>query len=113
MDAIFDIKGTSGASYRFRQCAGREALPHIGGNYAFVRQDPDGPVLVGHGMSEDLTHAVPEWDHAVKRDRATHLFTRLNVSRATRRAEHDDIAASHPAAKRYGLEAGASARTAG
>src|SRR5689334_5035562 len=105
MDTIFDIKGASGASYRFRRCPGREALPHIGGNYAFVRQDPGGPVLLAHGMSEDLTHAASEWDLAVNHDRATHLFTRLNVSSATRRTEHEDIASSHPGAKRCGLEA--------
>jgi len=105
MEAIFDIKGASGGTYRFRACAGREALPHIGGNYVFVREDAKGPVLVALGLAEDLTQAAPEWELAVKRDRATHLFTRLNVSSAVRRAEHEDIARAHTSAKQFGLEA--------
>jgi hypothetical protein len=104
MEAIFDIKGASGGCYRFRACAGRESLPHIGGNYVFVREEAKGPVLVAVGLAEDLTHAAPEWDNAGNRDRATHLFTRLNVSSAIRRAEHADIAGLHPSARQYGFE---------
>lgn len=103
MDAIFDVKGASGESYRFRACAARESLPHVGGNYVFLRESGEGPVLLVVGLTEDLTYAGPEWERALRRDKSTRLFTRLNVSSAIRRAEHEDIVALHSSAKQLGV----------
>lgn len=95
MDFI-DLEGASGAQYRFR--VWQQGAPHLpmGGNYVYVREEPTGFTVLVVGESNDLSQARSEWPAAVRRG-ATHVFTRLNVSRAIRTAEHQDLAARHQA----------------
>lgn len=93
MDFI-DLEGASGASYRFRHVAPGAFQPPIAGNYVFVRKDARGQKVLMIGETGDLSK--------VQRDRkllapagASSLFVRLNVSRAVRSAEHDDLSAKH------------------
>jgi hypothetical protein len=91
MQDFIDLEGASGARYRFRLWpAGRSHVP-MAGNYAVVREENGRLKVVGLGQSLDLSASRPE---AIKgRGPGVHLFTRLNVARAARETEHDDLAA--------------------
>ena len=92
MNDFIDLPGASGATYRFRLWPeGASHLP-IAGNYMFVRESSDGVKVVLAGLTNDLSSCRKEFRKAAKR-KATHIYTRLNVSRATRHAEHEDIVA--------------------
>lgn len=93
MKDIIDLIGSSGARYRFRlwpQGAGH--LP-MGGNYAFVREEAGGFAVLTASAIDDLSLTRSMHGATAAALGATHLFTRLNVSRAVRTAEADDIAA--------------------
>jgi hypothetical protein len=97
MKDFLDLNGASGATYRFRIWA--EGAPHqqIAGNYVFLREEPEGFKVLLVGVTNDLSNAGTDWSKVAKRG-ATHLFTRLNISRAARQAEHDDLVAHHKTA---------------
>ena len=94
MKDFIDLEGASGAKYRFRLWP--DGTPHLptGGNFVYVRQEQRGFTVLVVGESNDLSQARAQWPEAVRRG-ATHAFTRLNVSRAVRTAEHQDLAAHH------------------
>jgi hypothetical protein len=93
MKDIIDLHGASGTKYRFRLWpAGSGHLP-MGGNYAFVREEPGGFAMVAAAAIDDLSLTRSTHGPAASALGATHLFTRLNVSRAVRTAEAEDIAA--------------------
>ena len=97
MNDFIELKGASDATYRFRRWA--EGAPHlpIAGNYVYVREVGKGFKVVLVGVATDLSRCRAELGKVVPR-KAGHVYTRLNVSRATRHAEHDDlVAAHHPA----------------
>jgi len=96
MKDFIDLEGASGATYRFRLWADDASHLPTGGNYVYVRQEPKGFTVLVVGESNDLSQARAEWQAALRRG-ATHAFTRLNVSRAIRTAEHQDLAARHGA----------------
>jgi hypothetical protein len=94
MNAFIDLQGASGATYRFRLWTeGASHLP-IAGNYVFVREAAQGFKVVLAGLTNDLSTCRAELGKAVPR-KAVHVYTRLNVSRATRHAEHDDLVAGY------------------
>ena len=90
MNDFVDLQGASGARYRFRLWP--EGAPHspMAGNYVYLKEQPDGFVVVLAGATNDLSRARVEGKAAAKKG-ATHLYTRLNVARAVRAAEHEDI----------------------
>ena len=93
MKDIIDLHGASGAKYRFRLWPpGAGHLP-MGGNYAFVREEPGGFALLAGAAIDDLSLTRSTHGAAASALGATHLFTRLNVSRAVRTFEAEDIAA--------------------
>jgi hypothetical protein len=93
MQDFIDLEGASGAIYRFRRwAAGAGHLP-MAGNYVVVRQRPEGLAIVSIAASDDLSQARDE-AAKVLRD-GGELFTRLNVGRSTRLAEHEDLSAHH------------------
>ncbi|MBW8813373.1 MAG: hypothetical protein JF588_08090 [Caulobacterales bacterium] len=98
MRDFVDLQGASGARYRFRIWP--DGAPHLpmGGNYVFVREDPVGFTVLEVGETNDLSKVQAERPKAAKRG-ATHVFTRLNVSRAIRTAEHNDLAAHYQTAR--------------
>lgn len=97
MKDFIDLQGASGAQYRFR--VWRDGAPHLptGGNYVYLREEPQGFTVLLIGETNDLSKARADWPKAVGRG-PTHVFTRLNVSRAIRTAEHQDLAAHHTTA---------------
>lgn len=93
MKDIVDLHGASGAKYRFRLWPpGAGHLP-MGGNYAFVREEPGGFVVLAGAAIDDLSLTRSTHGASAAALGATHLFTRLNVSRAVRTFEAEDIAA--------------------
>lgn len=97
MKDFIDLQGESGATYRFRIWP--EGAPHqpIAGNYVCVKPDPaaaGGFAVVHVGESTDLSRARSELPKAL-RAAGLFVYTRLNVSRAIRTAEHEDLAARH------------------
>ena len=94
MNDFIDLTGASGATYRFRRRAvAGDHLP-IAGNFALVTI-VDGKVTVTTlGKSNDLSRLV-----APTEPPEAQVYTRLNVARAIRTAEHDDLAAADPAAE--------------
>lgn len=92
MDFI-DVTGASGTAYRFRRWPGAGRHPPIAGNY--VLADEKGRKIMAVGAAEDLSRAP---DFVAERLDGAALFTRLNIARRVREAEHLDLAAVHPEA---------------
>ena len=93
MKDFIDLQGASGAAYRFRLWpAGADHQP-IAGNYVCVRAGDDtGFEVVSIGETLDLSQVRAALPKKV-RDATTHIYTRLNVARAVRCAEHEDLMA--------------------
>lgn len=97
MKDFIDLQGASGAFYRFRIWPESAAHLPIAGNYVFLRAEPSGFTILLVGTTNDLSQARRAWDKVATAG-ATHAYTRLNVARATRTAEHEDLVAGyHPA----------------
>src|SRR5690349_21141971 len=93
MTDFIDLRGASGASYRFRVWPEGVFHPRIGGNYLYVRQEAERVTVCRIGETDDLSQARAGWATARKKG-ATHVYTRLNVSEQVRVAEHRDLASS-------------------
>ena len=90
MDFV-DLQGASGRSYRFRRWPpGGQHLP-IAGNYALVRICDRHVVALG--IMENLSDATADLTRI--RD-GLEFFTRFNVARTHREAEHTDLWAALP-----------------
>jgi hypothetical protein len=98
MQDFIDLQGASGASYRFRRRA--EGVSHLptAGNYVLIQEAAAGFKVLTVGVSLDLSLLRPPGAPRAGR-RATHLFTRLNVARAVREREHEDLVASYKPAQ--------------
>lgn len=94
MRDFIDLSGASGALYRFRIWADGAAHLPVAGNYVIVKAEPEGFSVLLVGLTNDLSRARGDWGKAAKHG-ATHMFTRLNVARATRVMEHADLVAGH------------------
>lgn len=90
MSDFIDLRGASGAAYRFRR-ADPSALPATAGNFVFVREDEGAPEIVCCGTALSLTLAGGLSRNMSERYGAGDLFIRLNVARAVRLGEHEDI----------------------
>ena len=94
MNDFIDLVGASGATYRFRIWpTGAPHLP-MAGNYVCVHEEAAGYSIVFVGESLDLSQVRDKLPKKA-RDTTTHIYTRLNVARAIRCAEHDDLKARH------------------
>jgi len=96
MSIFIDLEGASGASYRFR------AWPDIGqppmaGNFVVAETGQGGLTIHLLGVTNDLSRAEAHAREAGLDGKP--LFVRLNVARATRHHEHEDILARHAPAK--------------
>jgi hypothetical protein len=89
MDFV-DLQGASGQVYRFRRWPDG-GHPPIAGNYAVVRRRDH--QLVALGVSENLAEAQTK---LTRLEGGLEAFTRLNVSRAHREAEHADLSTAYP-----------------
>jgi hypothetical protein len=90
---FLDLTGASGSVYRFRRCGDLNELPATAGNFVYLRADPAGDEIVCCGTARSLVRASSAWK-AAERRKATDLYLRLNVSRAVREGEHEDIVAA-------------------
>jgi hypothetical protein len=87
---FIDLRGASGAAYRFRR-ADPAALPATAGNFVYVREEAGEPEVVCCGTALSLTLAADLSRNMKDRYGATDLYIRLNVARAVRLGEHQDI----------------------
>jgi hypothetical protein len=98
MRAFLDLPGASGSHYRFRFWDPSQPHLPIAGNFVFVRDGETGPEVLVVGATNDLSQARATFKDAQKAG-AAHVYTRLNVARAVRTAEHEDLAGAYPKAK--------------
>jgi hypothetical protein len=94
MQDFIDLRGASGAIYRFRVWENGAAHLPVAGNYVFLKAEPEGFTVLLVGVTNDLSKARGDWSKVAKRG-ATHVFTRLNVARTTREMEHADLVAGY------------------
>lgn len=106
MDFV-DLRGASGTAYRFRRWPANAAHPPLAGNVVVVGDQ--GRTLLAVSVLEDLSRAP-----TILGDRAAGLeiFTRLNLTRRIREAEHADLTSQHPDALTNLNAVGALIRTA-
>ena len=98
MREFVDLRGASGTFYRFRLWPEGGAHPPIAGNYVVLREDDaqeGGFKVLLAGVTGDLSQAQTAGKRALTKDPMARLYTRLNVARAVRSAEHDDIVAAY------------------
>ena len=95
MRDLIDVRGASGAVYRFGLVRDGRPLSPIGGNYLYVRETGETYEVVYAGEGQNLINdARGRWNEAVAAHGSLHLFTRLNISEGVRQHEHGDILAS-------------------
>ena len=98
MREFVELRGASGAAYRFRAWPESDHHTPTAGNFAVLAFEGPEVTIVGLGVCSDLSRAK-QLAQATLADAPGQLFTRLNVSRAVRDAEHEDLVAAQPAAK--------------
>lgn len=98
MKSVIDLAGASGATYRFRLWPEGASHPPMAGNYACVRLHGERVEIMGVGDALDLSRLREDLPKRV-REANVILYTRLNVARATRTAEHEDLVAVHGVVK--------------
>ncbi|GGL23149.1 MULTISPECIES: hypothetical protein [Caulobacter] len=95
MKPYIDLQGASGAVYRYKLAEDRDPRTTIAGNFVFV--DATGTVVYA-GEANNLHGAGNRFPEAAMKHKAEYLYTRLNVSGASRSDELQDIlAALNPA----------------
>lgn len=88
MKPYIELKGASGAVYRYKLAENGDPNTTIAGNYVYV--DSKGAVIYA-GEANNLIDSKGRWSEAYSRHGATWLYTRLNVSGASRADEYSDI----------------------
>jgi hypothetical protein len=86
-----DLQGASGAVYRYKLAEDRDPRTTIAGNFVFV--DATGTVVYA-GEANNLHGAGNRFPEAAMKHKAEYLYTRLNVSGASRSDELQDIVAA-------------------
>ena len=95
MKDIIDVRGASGAAYRFTRFRDGNPLSAMGGNFVYACETADATTILFVGEAQNLlTGAQILWGEAAREHGAEGLYTRLNISERTRRAEHTDILAA-------------------
>jgi hypothetical protein len=92
MNDTIDVKGASGATYRFMRVRGDRPLSPMGGNFLYAKSADDAWEIVFVGEAPNLmTDARRLWQQAVQEHGAEELFMRLNITERVRRLEQSDI----------------------
>ena len=95
MPDFIDLRGASGAEYRFRLWVDGAAHPPVAGNYVVLTEgEAGGLTILLFGVTTDLSSARRE-GAKVEGLGPTEVFTRRNVARALRTAEHLDLAGAY------------------
>jgi hypothetical protein len=88
-----DLKGASGAIYRFNLFKDGRPLSPMGGNFIYARETAGRvEVLYINEVQNLLKDAGNRWNEGVQTHQAEALYTRLNISERVRKQEHDDLA---------------------
>lgn len=91
MKPYIELKGASGAVYRYKLAEDADPRTTIAGNFVYL--NAEGGVLLA-GETNNLIGATSRWHEAQSRHSATSLYTRLNVSGASRSEEYADLIAA-------------------
>lgn len=91
MKPYIDLQGASGAVYRYKLAEDRDPRTTIAGNFVFV--DASGTIVFA-GEANNLHGAANRFPEASAKHKAEYLYTRLNVSGASRSDELQDIIAA-------------------
>lgn len=92
MKDTIDVKGASGAVYRFMRVRGDQPLSRMGGNFIYAKTSDGTLEIVFIGEAQNLmADAHRLWPQAVQDYGAEDLFMRLNVTERMRRLEQSDI----------------------
>lgn len=93
-----DLKGASGAVYRFSLFKEGRPLSPMGGNFVYARETGDRIEILFVGEVQNLlkdSHC--RWVEAAEVHQAVALYSRLNISERLRKQENDDLLeALHP-----------------
>ncbi|MES2034484.1 MAG: hypothetical protein V4466_09930 [Pseudomonadota bacterium] len=96
MTRQLDFPGQSGATYRYRPVEELKPVSPGGANYLFVRWEGDVAHVIYAGETDSLHRvAFDNWDQARSLHKASHVYARLNITGAVRRAEQADIVAQY------------------
>ncbi len=97
MTRQIELAGKSGSRYRYSPLEEARFLPPAGANYVIAELTPDGAHLVYAGETDNL--ASQSWRPVLEAARRTYgeakILTRLNVTRAVRKAEQADLIEEH------------------
>ena len=91
MKPYIDLQGASGAVYRYKLAEDRDPRTTIAGNFVFA--DAAGTIVYA-GEANNLHGAGNRFPEAAMKHKAEYLYTRLNVSGASRSDELQDIVAA-------------------
>lgn len=92
MKDTIDVRGASGAVYRFMRVAGDQPLSRMGGNFIYAKRSDGTLEIVFVGETSNLmADAHRLWPRAVQDYGAEEVFLRLNVTERIRRLEQSDI----------------------
>jgi hypothetical protein len=87
-----DCQTGSGEHLRFTLFKEGRPLSPMGGNFLYVKDGPDGAVILCAGQTDNLAlHAQERWAEAVSGHGAQGLYTRLNITAAVRKREHLEL----------------------
>lgn len=92
-----DITGKSGTHYRYQTIEQERFLPPAGANYVIVELDGDAARIFYAGETENLANESWRAPLEAARENApeAQVLTRLNVTRAVRKAEQADVVEEH------------------
>jgi uncharacterized protein related to proFAR isomerase len=92
-----ELAGKSGARYRYMPLQEERFLPPAGANFVIAKLTKDGATLIYAGETDNLANQT--WRQALekarKEDSEAAILTRLNVTRAVRKAEQEDLVEEH------------------
>ena len=92
-----ELAGKSGARYRYTPLQEERFLPPAGANFVIAKLTKDGATVMYAGETDNLANQT--WRQALEKARELHrdaaILTRLNVTRAVRKAEQDDLVEEH------------------
>lgn len=93
MQDYVDVRGGSGATYRFRAAPFDKPMPSIAGVFLYARGEGGGFTVVYAGQADMLQSCLSDWDVARREHGAEAVYVRLGVSAALRHSELEDILA--------------------
>jgi hypothetical protein len=88
-----DLAGASGARYRYASIDEERFLPPAGANYVIAELTQEGPNVIYAGETDNLANQTWRGDleRAKRKYNDATVLTRLNVTRAVREAERQDL----------------------